>query len=254
MTARELIASSLRLGGVLASGETPSADEANDALSTLNQMLSTWSNENLVIYQKVREEFSLTPNTSAYTWGTGGTFNSSRPIEVLRANLEIQGTDPQEIPLKIITTKEYSDLSLKETDSSYPQAVYFDGAFPLLGVTLWPVPNAAEKIAFYSLKPFSTLALSTELSYPPGYENISKSVRTDRAMLSGATLAYVSSSASLTKIASTPRGRANSCRSILRRPEVWLKAQSAARLVTRPATIRLSISCDGHGRQPQNTP
>ena len=170
MTARELIASSLRLGGVLASGETPSADEANDALSTLNQMLSTWSNENLVIYQKVREEFSLTPNTSAYTWGTGGTFNSSRPIEVLRANLEIQGTDPQEIPLKIITTKEYSDLSLKETDSSYPQAVYFDGAFPLLGVTLWPVPNAAEKVAFYSLKPFSTLALSTELSYPPGYE------------------------------------------------------------------------------------
>jgi hypothetical protein len=170
MTAREMIASSLRLIGVLASSETPSSDEANDALESLNQMLSSWSTENLVIYQKVREEFSLVANTASYTWGTGGTFNSSRPIEVLSANLEIQGTDPQEIPLKILTLKEYAALSLKEATSSYPQCVYFDGAYPLLGVTFWLVPTDTEKAVFYSLKPFSTLTLSTELSYPPGYE------------------------------------------------------------------------------------
>jgi hypothetical protein len=133
-------------------------------------MLSSWSNENLVIFQKVREEFSFVANTAAYTWGTGGTFNSSRPIEVLKANLEIQGTDPQEIPLKILTTKEFAEISLKETDSNYPSSVYFDGAYPLLGVAFWPVPNTTEKAVFYSLKPFSTLTLSTELSYPPGYE------------------------------------------------------------------------------------
>lgn len=170
MTAREMIASSLRLIGILAAGETMKSEEANDALLSFNQMLGSWSNENLIVYQKTREEFSFTPDTASYTWGTGGTFNSSRPVEVIKANLEIQGTDPQELPLKILTTREYAEISSKESDSNYPHAVYFDGAYPLLGVTFYPVPNAAEKVAFYSLKPFSTLTLSTELSFPPGYE------------------------------------------------------------------------------------
>src|SRR5690606_3759960 len=108
MTAREMIASAVRLGGVLASGETQSAREATDALTVLNQMLSSWSNENLTVYQMVREEFTFTPNTATYTWGTGGTFNSARPVEVIKANLELL-SGPQEIPLKILTTREYAE-------------------------------------------------------------------------------------------------------------------------------------------------
>lgn len=170
MTAREMIASSLRLIGVLASSETATSEEANDALKSLNQMLSSWSTENLIIYQKVRDEFSLVASTATYTWGTGGTFNSSRPIEIIKANIELQGTDPQEIPLRILNTREYAELSLKELTSNIPLSVYFDGAYPLLNVTFHPVPSAAEKAVFYSLKPFTELTLSTALSYPPGYE------------------------------------------------------------------------------------
>ena len=173
MTARELIASSLRLLGVLAAGETATADEASDALSALNQMLSAWSNENLVVYQKVRDEFTLTADDGSYSWGTtagAGNFTTARPVQVLKANIEIQGTDPQEVPLQILTLEEYAAIVSKTMDSSIPQAVYFDGAYPNVGVEFYPVPSAAEHVVFYSLKPFSTLTLSTELSYPPGYE------------------------------------------------------------------------------------
>jgi hypothetical protein len=173
MTAREMIASSLRLIGVLAAGETASANEASDALTSLNQMLSAWSNENLVVYQKVRDEFTLTVNDGSYSWGTtagSGNFTTARPVQVLKASIELQGTDPQEIPLKILTLEEYAEISLKGLDSSIPNAVYFDGAFPNVGVEFFPIPSAAEHVVFYSLKPFSTLTLSTELSYPPGYE------------------------------------------------------------------------------------
>jgi len=182
MTAREMIASSLRLLGVLASSETATSDEANDALTSLNQMLSSWSNENLVVYQKVRDEFTLTAADGSYTWGTtagAGNFTTARPAQVLKANLELQGTDPQEIPLKILTLEEYAGLSLKSLDSSFSQAVYFDGAFPNMGVEFYPVPSVAEHVVFYSLKPFSVLTLSTELSYPPGYE---KAIRYNLAL------------------------------------------------------------------------
>ncbi len=46
-TARDLITMSLRSLGVLHSGETPSAEEANDGLDTLNQMLNSWIYEGI---------------------------------------------------------------------------------------------------------------------------------------------------------------------------------------------------------------
>jgi hypothetical protein len=98
---------------------------------------------------------------------------------VLKAAIELQGDDPQEIPLKILTLEEYAEIGSKTLDSSIPQAVYFDGAFPNVGVEFYPVPSAAEHAVFYSLKPFSVLTLSTELSYPPGYE---KAIRYNLAM------------------------------------------------------------------------
>lgn len=51
-TARDLITMSLRSIGVLHSGETPSAEEANDGLATLNQMLNSW------LYEGIDLEFT----------------------------------------------------------------------------------------------------------------------------------------------------------------------------------------------------
>ena len=48
-TARTLITRSLRTLGVLHSGETPSAEEANDALDSLNEMLGAWIHDGLDI-------------------------------------------------------------------------------------------------------------------------------------------------------------------------------------------------------------
>lgn len=172
MTAREFISSTMRLIGVLAEGETLSANGANDALTTLNQMLSSWSNENLLPYQKVRDEFTLTAADGSYTWGAtagAGNFTTARPVEVLSANIELQ-SGTQEVPLKILTTKEYAEIRLKQSTSATPQSVYFDGAFPNVGVEFYPVPSVAEHVVFYSLKPFSVLALGDTISYPPGYE------------------------------------------------------------------------------------
>ena len=51
-TARDLITQSLRTLGVLHSGETPSAEEANDGLTSLNQMLNSW------LYDGIDMEFT----------------------------------------------------------------------------------------------------------------------------------------------------------------------------------------------------
>ena len=42
-TAGDIINGSLRLLGVLAEGETPSADTSQDALRAMNQMIDSWN-------------------------------------------------------------------------------------------------------------------------------------------------------------------------------------------------------------------
>ena len=46
-TARDLITMSLRTLSVLHVGETPAAEDADDALDTLNQMVNSWINNGL---------------------------------------------------------------------------------------------------------------------------------------------------------------------------------------------------------------
>ena len=89
-TALSIIERSLRLIGVKASGEAPSASEAQDALNALNVMLDQWSNEKLLIYQVVNNLFTVTAGVTDYTIGvagSGATWESSqatRPLNVQR--------------------------------------------------------------------------------------------------------------------------------------------------------------------------
>ena len=62
-TAGEQINRALRLLGVLAEGETPSADMSNDALTALDQMIDSWNTERLKsgFYFSFKRDFYLEP-------------------------------------------------------------------------------------------------------------------------------------------------------------------------------------------------
>jgi hypothetical protein len=171
MTGRDLIGSSMRLIGALASGESPSAAEATDGLSALNSLLDSLSTEELMIPNKVREVFALTPAQAAYTMGTGGAFNTSRPQAIEEAALLF---DTSEIPVKVIGKEEYASIVLKSVQSTIPAYVYPDGAYPLTTLTLWPVPSIAYSLVLYSWKPLSQVTLNGTVSLPPGGERMLK--------------------------------------------------------------------------------
>jgi hypothetical protein len=172
VTGRDVVKASLRLLGVLASGEAPSASEASDALESLNRMISNWSTESLLIYARVRETFTLTPGTSSYTMGSGGTFNTTRPLSIESASIELQSTSPkQEFPLNVLEITEWAAITAKDLTATIPTDVYVEMTNPQATVNLWPVPTAANKIALYSVKELSSIStLDTALAFPPGYE------------------------------------------------------------------------------------
>ena len=170
-TARDLISSSLRLGGILASGETPSATEAQDALYSLNDMIEGWSTERLLVHAIKEETFSLTISKRTYSVGEGADFDTTRPIKIVRAVLRQVGSNQNtDIPIRIATFKEWSQIIAKDISSSIPLWLYSEGTFPNETINLWPIPSVANTLVLYLWKPLTQFAsLDTVVSLPPGY-------------------------------------------------------------------------------------
>lgn len=166
-TAIELIESSMRLATILASGETATADEANDALKSLNDILENWSLENLTVWQGNNEQFTLTPGVATYTIGAGGAFNTRRPIRIGMSFTRVNGSD---FPLEQWGLDEYNGVSVK-TVGGIPEKYVYLNEFPLGQIILYPVPATASTIFLNTDTQLAfPVALATVLSFPPGYE------------------------------------------------------------------------------------
>lgn len=168
LTGRDLLSASLRLLGVLASGESMEAQEATDGLASINRMLASWSNEGLMIFAETQESpITLSSGVATVTMGAGGTV-TTRPQEIIRAVLRAGQTD---YAMRILTLDEYARIPVKSTQSSIPYWLYDDGGYPQRTLTLYPVPSTGNQLILWTKEQLSTIAtLDTVLSFPPGYE------------------------------------------------------------------------------------
>jgi hypothetical protein len=168
MTLLELLTSSLRAIGVKNPGVTLTAEEVDDAKEILNLMLDLWSAEGLMVYASTRESFSLVNGQEAYTIGTGGNFNTDRPIQILNAYIGESGA--ADTPVEIIGANQYQGIWLKETPGK-PDKLNFLGTMPLGTIYIYPSPDSAYTIYLDSLKPLTDITvLTSTISLPPGYE------------------------------------------------------------------------------------
>jgi hypothetical protein len=164
-TARDLIKGSLRLIGAIAAGETPSAAEQADALSTLNEMLDSWSLERLAVPARIREEFAV--STSPVTMGSGADLDTARPIRIEAAAVMINNV---EHPIEVVGHDEWSEIKQKSLTSTLPTHLYPQGTTPLETINLWPMPSGSVTLVLYSWKALSQLATATsDVELPNGY-------------------------------------------------------------------------------------
>lgn len=170
-TPRDIIARALRILGVLASGETPSNSEQNDSFTALQDMMSDWSNQSLFVYSTVRESFSLIPGQQNYTMGPGGNFSTTRPQRIEEALMTVQLSPETELPIKLVTEEEFAEIIVKSITTSIPLFLYPDYAYPLMNISLWPIPTVTLPIILYSWKALTSFAtVNDTVSLPPGYQ------------------------------------------------------------------------------------
>jgi hypothetical protein len=71
-TPYDIITRAMKDIGALAAGEIPTADEAQDGLDLLNDMIAQWSNENMMVFYRTEIIFPCVQNQIQYTIGPSG--------------------------------------------------------------------------------------------------------------------------------------------------------------------------------------
>jgi len=171
-TGTDLFMMALKDIGAVGIGQAISAEDTADALATLNMMLGQWDAERLSVYHLVDTAHQANGSVS-YTVGLGGDFNVTRPVKINAAYARLQSSgagSAVDYRITMIDAREdYSRISLK-TLSSFPEYAFYDSAFPLGNLFLYPVPNSSYELHIVTMETLPQLpTAATVINLPPPY-------------------------------------------------------------------------------------
>lgn len=158
--------------GVIGQGQTASAEDISNCKRFTNQLLSQWQRKRWLVYHLIDVHIPTTGALS-YSVGPGGDFDTPRPDRIEAAFFrQITSTQPVDYMLQIIEAREDYDRIILKTMGTWPSLLFYDSAYPLGYVYVWPVPQSGAFELHLSLK--QTLGqvgdITDDIELPPEYE------------------------------------------------------------------------------------
>jgi len=173
MVAQDVITLALKSLAAYGATEPLPAVDANDGLILLNMMLDSWSIDQLAVYQVQEQSGVLTPGiggTTPYLLGAGSTFNTTRPSTILSAYVRDSNTNDYDVDV-ILDRARWNSIGNKILTSQIPETIFFDPAFPVANLFVWPVPLLSYTLFWDAYLPLAQFAtLQTVVSFPQGYQ------------------------------------------------------------------------------------
>lgn len=174
-TANSLITQALKVSGVLGQGQIASAEDMNDALQHMNQMIAQWRTQRWLVY-RLTDTSKVSTGAQSYTVGPGGDFNIARPEQIAsgffrQLNPSAGTSGLVDFNMSIIRSRQdYNSIALKQMPS-FPQAVFYDNTYPLGTLLMWPVPNANFEIHISILQDLAQIdSLIQVINLPMQYD------------------------------------------------------------------------------------
>jgi hypothetical protein len=157
-----------KCGGILAEGETPSAELLEDTRLAFNMMVDAWSAERLSVYGELEQVLTWPAGMASRTVGPSGDIVGTRPMGPVSAFFRISAVD---YPLTPITSSIYDEIPQKTTSSSHPEFIYIDQEVPNATIYLYPVPSGDLELHLSSVQELAQIPdLFTNILLPPGYQ------------------------------------------------------------------------------------
>ena len=164
--------------GSIVNGAVVAASGITLGTTVLNQLTSTAPNG--VLGGTGTYTLSTTPGTlgpiSATIISPYQLINSYRPVSINQATLTVTTSptpSPIDYPLQIFNDAEWASVSLKNTSTNIPRAIYMDHGNPLSNIYFWPFPNAGSCILnLYCPAYLGPFGLNDTVALPPGWQKM----------------------------------------------------------------------------------
>ena len=154
-TVSDIVTGGLRLIGIR---DLTDEDRITEAIDALNSMLTAMRKD--FHHSPVEEIFPLVVGTNEYTIGTGGTFNTSRPIDIISAFIRDTSGNDHEVRTDL-SKKDY-DLIYDKDATARPNALYYAKENPLGIIYLNSDPSEVENLYISSIKPYAEYTAMTD--------------------------------------------------------------------------------------------
>lgn len=149
MTVSELVRSSFRILGVGMNGETPTAEENNNAVQALNMLLKFHAKEGLKLWMTKTQSIVPVASTSLYTLGPTGTVVMPRPLHILSLYRRYIASST-DIELESLSLEDYR-LITNKASVGIPTQFTYDPQITNGRLIVWPVPDSGAA-ALYTLE------------------------------------------------------------------------------------------------------
>jgi hypothetical protein len=165
ITATTFINSALRLAGILAAGETPSADEATDALASFVSLLDSWTGQELILVSTRRVAIALSAGSQGpYT------ISGARPIKVMGASVSL--ANGLGFPVQVLGPQAFGLVEHSGDASAQTRAMMCDYALTSPAVFVAPTPTGASTLNLDVLVALGTVTSGGDdvsALFPPSY-------------------------------------------------------------------------------------
>lgn len=172
-TAQDIIQDAFEKLGLYAPGETINAADGARGLTVLNDMMDSWSNESLTCFAIKEQHVTFTPGVFSYTIGPGGAVNDTRPLRLIDTpgSCYILDTNGNQYGVDVITQAQWNMRGSRNTNSNFPDVLFYDPQFPLGVLNFDPIPNIGYTAYFDSYLQLSDFTgLTSQIILPPGYK------------------------------------------------------------------------------------
>lgn len=147
----------------------PDTTQQSNALEALNNMVGIMGLEGLFPFV-TRESFTMTVGQDTYTIGSGGTFDTIRPLSI--KSVFIRDSNNNDYSIKIYSMEEYNSIALK-SQSGRPTKAYYIPEYPLAKIIFNYDADEAYTVFFEFEKNFTEVSsTSTTVALPNEYKTM----------------------------------------------------------------------------------
>ena len=174
MLVQDLFVAAMEVIGATSLDEVPEASELMKCMRHCNLMLDSWSGRRLMLAATLQENFTLVAGQRVYTIGTGGNFNTDKPIEIESAF--IRDSANVDYPVFVVERDIYDSFDDKLLSAARPEAIYYTAGMTQQTnqfgqIFCYSIPDVTYTLFINSQKYLTRFAnLSDVVTFQPIYE------------------------------------------------------------------------------------